>query len=301
MTTVTMRAARRGDVEPLARMCRRTLPFDALGTDDLTWLLFDAPRSGPRYQLAAERHGCVVGMAFGSSWRNEQGALAGNLTFIIVDADAQRSGVGAMLASTLEQRWADDGAGEVLVCGSQPPYVWPGVDLRYDPGLRFFTGRGYHRIGDAHNMTVRLDDADLDADSQALLADSGYVVRRLRLSDRCGFGSWMARWGAGWQEEALSTLRHRPVSCHVALADGAFVGFAAYDTNRGGWFGPMGTVHEARGQGIGQTLLRRCLRDHREQGRAESEISWAGPTRFYERTVGARLGRTFRRLAKDLN
>ena len=83
---------------------------------------------------------------------------------------------------------------------------------------------------------------------------------------------------------------------------GTVIAFAAWEANNlgMGWFGPMGTAPEARGEGIGRLLLLRCLEDMRNAGRRCATIPWVGPVPFYEQTVGARVWRTYIRYEKTL-
>ena len=85
----------------------------------------------------------------------------------------------------------------------------------------------------------------------------------------------------------LSSVVRLPVSCFIAVKDGALVGFACHEATAKGFFGPTGVDDSCRGKGIGQALLVRTLLDMREQGYAYAVIGGAGPTGFYERTVGA--------------
>ena len=111
-----------------------------------------------------------------------------------------------------------------------------------------------------------------------------------------------AHWPA-WRGEVTNALRNDPISLHLALDPEGVLGFAAYDTNNlgMGWFGPMGTVPAAEGQGLGRVLLWRCLRDQKAQGHAAAIIPWVGPIAFYRRYAGARIARRFDRYAKRMD
>jgi GNAT superfamily N-acetyltransferase len=108
-------------------------------------------------------------------------------------------------------------------------------------------------------------------------------------------------------KEVQQAFCNQPISVHIAFREGTphnghVVGFAAYDANnRGtGWFGPMGTEPEYRGQGLGRVLLLRCLGDLHAQGRSWSTIPWVGPVGFYQQHAAAELDRTFVRLEKQV-
>ena len=73
----------------------------------------------------------------------------------------------------------------------------------------------------------------------------------------------------------------------IALRNDAVVGFAAYEATSRGYFGPTGVLESERGKGIGKELLVRSMIGLRELGYAYAIIGAAGPTDFYEKTLGA--------------
>ena len=162
--------------------------------------------------------------------------------------------------------------------------------------IALFAGRGYEYDDVAPNMDVDLRTADL-AEHPVGAAD----IHRLEPDEWDAFADWMAHeWDDPWGDETRAALLRSPVSCHVAMAEGRYVGFAAYDTNHRGWFGPMGTALQMRGSGLGAELLRRCLRDYTARGEIRCEIGWVGPAEFYTKVVGATDGQRFLRMCKQL-
>ena len=95
--------------------------------------------------------------------------------------------------------------------------------------------------------------------------------------------------------------RSRP-GVHLALdATGAdLAGFACAGLWGRNAFGPMGTVDEKQGRGIGGVLLLRCLLDLRDCGEKDAVISWIGPERFYERRCAAETTLRYVALRKEL-
>ncbi|MFD0634163.1 GNAT family N-acetyltransferase [Catenulispora yoronensis] len=134
-----------------------------------------------------------------------------------------------------------------------------------------------------------------DADERRLASLSPAIdIRRADSADEEALRTWIKHeFGGSWADECSMALRNDPPTLHVAVRDGAFLGFAAHSVQRVPVFGPMGTDEAARGLGIGAVLLRRCLADQRDAGVTTAEIGWVGPVRFYSRAVGARLGRVF--------
>jgi mycothiol synthase len=300
VTSVSIRQAGLHDLPGVYAVCQRALVYDNWSQPELQHLLWGDPDFNPSLALVAEEGRAPVGVAFGVVRRAAEGQT-GFLKLIAADPGRQRQGIGRSLLAEMERRLQQAGAAEVRVSGSAPCYIWPGVDVRHTEAYCFFRDQGYERYADATNMTVELARAPLDtAAEEAALRQEGIEVRRLAEADREAFTAYMSRWSTSWQWEALASYRNDPITCHIALKQGQISGFAACDTNKRGWFGPMGTDQEMRRHGIGRILLKRCLRDQREAGYGKVEIAWTGPFHFYAKAVGARMDRTFWLMKKAL-
>jgi predicted N-acetyltransferase YhbS len=90
-----------------------------------------------------------------------------------------------------------------------------------------------------------------------------------------------------WADEISVGFANKPVSVFIATAEGAVVGFAAYECTRRCFFGPTGVTAAKRGAGIGKALLLAGLNGLRELGYVYGIIGRAGPIGFYENFVGA--------------
>jgi predicted N-acetyltransferase YhbS len=153
-------------------------------------------------------------------------------------------------------------------------------------------------------LTVDLTQNDFaTAEPEARLTARGITVRRAESGDSQAVLAVVQTHWPIWHAEVTHALSNDPISLHLALQQGRILGFAAYDTNNlgTGWFGPMGTVPAAEGQGLGRVLLWRCLRDQKAQGHATAVIPWVGPIDFYTRYAGARIARIFDRYAKRID
>lgn len=91
----------------------------------------------------------------------------------------------------------------------------------------------------------------------------------------------------GWASETEMGLMNRPISVFMATSERKVHGFACYDATVLGFFGPTGVAEEMRGKGIGAALLVATLHDMKAKGYAYAVIGGAGPTKFYEKAVGA--------------
>ncbi|MFC6151412.1 MULTISPECIES: GNAT family N-acetyltransferase [Mumia] len=297
MTAV--RAATEDDRAGVLDLLRAALPQDAgddaEGLERLLW----GDEVARDFGVVAERDDRIVGAAF-ATVADRDGTLRAYVKVVAVDGPQRRSGVGGALLSALEKTAADTGAVAIQAGGSAPAYWWPGVDTADADALAFFGACGYAApdAEPAPNL-----DVDLVAHENLVrrAAPPDLPMRRLTVEEAPAFEAWMrSTWGDTWAAEAGAALQRDPVSCFVSEEDGDYLGFAAYDTNRAGWFGPMGSSPESRGRGVGAALLRACLTDYLDAGRTTCEIAWVGPVDFYARTVGAVPGRTFVALAKPL-
>ncbi len=122
------------------------------------------------------------------------------------------------------------------------------------------------------------------------LKQAGIIVRRAQPHEMTLVREFvLANFEAGWADEISVGYSNKPVSVYLAIRDGRVVGFGAYECTRRSFFGPTGVAERERGNGIGRALLFACLWGLREMGYVYGIIGGAGPTEFYERTVGATL------------
>lgn len=298
-TSVAVRDAAPFDRTAVERIIGHTLlPADRADDEGLRRVLWDDPRGGG-LALVAESDRQIIAAAFGSIVAEPDSTRTGFVKLLAVTPEHQRHGTGRRLLNSLERRCQDAGAATMWAGGSQPRFWWPGIDnAAYPDASSLFTTAGYRLQDETVNMAVDLTEQQVSAPTAA---PDGVTVRRLTVGEWPAFQLWMARsWEPGWAEEVAFALRRDPISCFTATRDGEYLGFAAYDTNRRGWFGPMGSTPAARGRGVGSAVLRACLADYTDLGRRSCEIAWAGPQDFYHRTVAATTIRHFTRLAKDL-
>lgn len=259
--------------------------------------------SSPTDRIGAAREpgADVAGVLLGRVRAGGSGERTGYVDLLAVDRGARRRGVARRLVAAAETRFAQLGATTSLLGSTGPYYAWPGIDTGYPAMLALADALGYQPCGEATNLGVALDAADLSTgEGEERLRRQGVVVRRARSAAEAGLVALVASFGGSWTGEVAAALEHVPPRCYLAERDGSVVGFAVYGTNRTDWFGPMGTRAEERGRGIATVLLRRCLADLRDTGARTAQVAWAGPVEFYARAVGARPGRRFWRYARDL-
>jgi GNAT superfamily N-acetyltransferase len=138
------------------------------------------------------------------------------------------------------------------------------------------------------DMLVKLYDLPPLAPTVAPCAAHGVDIRRALVVEKHLVLPWVGRlFSQGWVSECDGAFARLPAACFIATQDNVLIGFACYDVEWKGIFGPMGVSEEARGKGVGAALLLACLHDMVAQGYAYAVIGWAGPQEFYTKICGA--------------
>lgn len=303
MHSVSYRPLQLSDQTAMLALWNRHATFDPMTATLLHEKVWDDTDISPDLTWAAEHRGQLIGFIIGIVRRRETVSV-GYIKLLVVHAAYRRQGLGSQLLHTTERALQQAGADAIRVCESAPNYLTPGLDQRYTAAKSFFEARGYQQIDTVYNLTADLTQNDFTAgESEAHLAAQGITVRRTNAGDTQALLAVVQRHWPVWRAEVTQALNNQPISLHLALRQGQILGFSAYDNNNfgTGWFGPMGTVPSAEGQGLGRVLLWRCLRDQKAQGHATDIIPWVGPIDFYRRYAGAEITRVFDRYEKQID
>lgn len=290
------------DFAPLLDLWNRGAVYDQISAQLASEKIWQDPDFTPQLALVTEHDMQLSGFSMGVIRASDQGKR-GFIKLIAVDPAHQRTGLGGRLLSTLEDRLLKEGASTIRICESAPNYLVPGLDCRYTAGRAFFEKHGYHTIGQTSNLQVDLDAENFScSEIMDKLAENGIEIRRARADDWENTMQFLGRTWPSWQAEVRRSLANEIPAVHLAFRGDELLGFAAFDGNNAGtgWFGPMGTLQSARGMGIGQVLLRRCMADLKTQGQSRATIPWVGPVEFYQEHVGAKIDREFLRYEKIL-
>jgi mycothiol synthase len=297
-----IRPLKKPDMRALLKLWAGSSLFDPMDKRLLNEKIFGDPEYDPSLTLVSASGQELQGFAMAVK-RCRSSSVTGYIKLIAVHPEWQRKGIGTRLLDLLEARLADDGVREARVGESAPNYLVPGVDLRHRPATHFFAHRGYREIGRTCNLEVNLDLGDFQTTRAERKLEARQIsIRRATKDDLETINAFLAVHWPSWQSEVSTALKQHPSGVHLAQSDAGLLGFAARDGNNlgTGWFGPMGTHPEARGLGIGQVLLRRCMADLKSQGLKSATIPWVGPAEFYQQHVGALPSREFLRLEKRL-
>lgn len=252
---------------------------------DLARNLLEDPGTGPDLSLLAEEEGRTVGCAVGAVRER-----TGHVKVLLVAPAERRRGLGTRLWGCLSQAFQARGCLGAETDGAAPIYLLPGLPEGAGPARAFLEKLGFKEIERRASMTARLQGLELDTrPSERALAAAGITIRRARPEDAPFLEREIPRaFEPAWGVEVAEGLKHHPVGVHLAFSAERLVAFSAVRIWAKNAFGPMGTVPDFEGRGLGATLLRRCLDDLRAAGEKDAVIPWVGPEAFYERKVGAR-------------
>jgi predicted N-acetyltransferase YhbS len=288
------------------------LVYDRMDEEVFGDRVLEDPDFDPELNLVCEVEGRVVAFAAGAP-ANERLQCPAGVKLFAVGAGHRRRGVASRLLDELEGRLRARGAERCVAIGAGNNRLAQGLDVRYTPALCLLLSRGYERTGVTQDMEVDLGALALETgEAEARAMAAGVRFRRATAGDAEWLREGVERElayptpgdprGRRWAYLALQGLAREPVAVQVAeeAHTGAFLGIAANHAARWGALGPMGVSERARRRGVGEVLLKRSLRDLREEGYERGEIYSVGPIPFYAKTVGARISRVFYLLSKDL-
>ena len=290
------------DIVPVARLLDESLPFDAVTPRWLKDKAFADPDHSGALTLCAIDGGRLVAFAHGVA-RPVHAPVRGWFKWFAVAPDMRRKGIATRLFGQIERVMHRRGVRTVSIADSVPNYTMPGVDERLTDARAFLSRIGYVEGERRINMACPLRERDFGTtEAEQGLGGKGIRCRRATRGDLPHALAFTRTHFPSWTPEVAHCFLRDPISLHLAIEEARVVGFAAYDANNPGmaWFGPMGTHPEYRKRGIGEVLLRRCLRDLQAQGHAEAVIPWVGPAAFYEKTCGATVSRSFIAFSKQL-
>ncbi|NLG51777.1 MAG: GNAT family N-acetyltransferase [Chloroflexi bacterium] len=268
---------------------------------DVAWLrdhTFNDPTCSPDLLLMVETEGEIAGLCFGCI-RDQQGVIK---LFGVRDR-RRRMGIATALFNAIEERMKQRGVAQIIVGAVAPNYFFPGVDLMRTDAISFLMDRGYASDRQTRvDMQVDLLRAPLDTtEAVTRLAQQGITIRRAQPDEVEQVAAFAQdHFSPAWQQETVEAVHYQPTPLFIALDGERIVAFAVYDVTGAARFGPTGTLPEYRRRGIGQALLRLCLRDIRDRGESVADIGWVGPIGFYARAVGAEICRAFWVFTKSL-
>ncbi|MCB9849482.1 MAG: GNAT family N-acetyltransferase [Phycisphaerales bacterium] len=271
------------------------LVYDTFSADLLAEKLFHNPQPGiDAFDVyGAVVDGRLVGFMQAVTRRAEHRGWVG---IFAVERNHHRQGIATALLDHVKAVARKSKLESLEALAIPSNYFTPGLDPRYTPALGFLQRGGFERFGDCANLIGDLSEPFETASDEDRLRDAGVTVRRATRDDDALLDAFFAtEFGPGWRLEAELAMNNDPPALHLALRGERIIAFSGHSSQNREWgfFGPMGTLPETRGLGIGRVLLRRCLNDLRDAGHRTALIPWVGPIAFYAYHADCCVDRVF--------
>jgi len=284
-------------LQEVVKFLNETMPYDEITEESLKeQTIGDMDYDPDLFLVAGDKR--IEGLSLGIC-RGKEGFSGIKLFAVREDGDWQKAG--EALLENMEKEFIKREIFKVRIGHCPLKYFQPGIDPRYTAATAILLKKGYQTEGTGQNMEVDLTRVNLATrEEERKLSEGGIVVKRLAEEDRPAFMHFLQNWGDTWFYSGMLAYNNNPVSCHIALKDGKTLGFACHSVTSGHYFGPTGVSPKLRGKGIGDVLLKRCLKDIKDAGEKKAVILSVGPVYFYWKSVGAKIPRLLWRMSKEL-
>jgi len=262
--------------------------------------------------------------------------VVGHVSFIVVDPDQRRKGIGTELLS-LAESWCKRQGTQILRLGSDYPHFFPGVPVSIPPQessllgrapfsedvttSEFFAKRGFRADWTEYDLIADLKTIDLGSSPHEVFAQTDYHFSLCSDELRPATLEFLSTSFPGrWYQEMVDGFENGLQNEDVALAvqndSKKVVGFARIGSKtsshlspglfwRGllgpnsGALGPIGVDSSCRGKGLGLALLRASLSELKRRGVDLTVIDWTDLVGFYGK-LGFRPWKAYRGMSKQV-
>ncbi|MFB3882236.1 MAG: GNAT family N-acetyltransferase [Armatimonadota bacterium] len=301
------------DVPAVLDAWHSVLVYDRIPESEFGRVILNDPNYEPEAVLVAKgSDGGVVGLASflvrrtvpggdgcGQDYEFDRGFLK---AFFVAEGEPGERAADLLL-ETGENYCAAAGKRVVGVVEYAGPYVFPGLDVRYERLIGVLARRGYRDMRTIEDVAVDLRGSHLPGLLRRAWERVGDSVELLTwrpemlplLQELVATGDQPQWFPAGW-ESRYGEADERV----LLLRKGAkLVGWARFHPGAPeGWFGPIMTLPSERGNGYGNLLLLESMVRARDQGTEAMSAGWAA-TGFYV-TNGWHISRRYAVLRKEL-
>ena len=291
---VVIRPMELSDIEEVVQGWNRSLVYDQVSEERFKSVILKDPNHDKGASLVAIYDGKIVGLISavaregltgadgrGSPDEADRGYIKG---FFVLE-EFRRQGVGTELLDEAEKYLKSKGKSNIWVVIYSGNYIFPGVDLRYESGVKFFQDKGFredHVIDDMDLDLRNFQLLDYHKDARRRAAEFGVRIEKYDPSmldkmkifvEKVHMTSWFPEgWEEGYKEKGNK---------FVAVKGEEILGWASYWPGAGtAGFGPIAVLEDMRGHGIGSCLLLECVLSMKETGSDRVLASWTN-TPFY--------------------
>jgi mycothiol synthase len=288
--------------QPLEQLLAAAIPDEKITRADLVSRVLLDPNLDPEGSIAAYSGDRLVGYCLSLAPKEPTGTESkGFITLLAVHPEQRHLGIGGEILRSSEAFLRGEGCTSVWISPYGPGYFAPGVDQRYEDGMRFLTSRGYAVAYEPISMETSTDQEGLPEWLRP--SDSHRIVHPV-VEEAFTVLEFVRREFPHWAEVVAGSIRRRLRGDNgtgvLGLSEAEEVqGFAHYDGER---FGPIGVATTARGKGYGQHLMFATLHAQRRAGFSRSYFVWSDDRtaeRLYK-NAGFRTVRRFSVLRKTL-
>jgi len=271
-----------------------SLPYDQVSERHFEHVILHDPNHEKGAALVAVHDGKIIGFISSVAREGVSGADNrgrphekddGYIKGLFVLDEFRRNGIGSKLLDSVLEYLRSKGKRRVRVITYTGSYFFPGVDLRYEPALRFFENKGFQKDHVIDDVDIDLKDfqiSDYQKNAKRRMSDAGVHVEDYdplmldemrKFVEKLNMTAWFPEGWEEWFKEKGNKV--------VALKGKEIVGWASYHPGGGtGMFGPIGVLKEMRGNGIGSCLLLESILHMKDVGAERAIASWAN-TPFY--------------------
>lgn len=271
-----------------------SLIFDQVSEERFRSVILNDPNHEKPAALVAIHNGKIAGFISSVIRKGIQGADNrgrtsekdnGYIKGIFVLEEFRRQGIGTKLLSEAESYIKSNEKRIIRVLTYTGRYFFPGVDLRYEPALRFFESKDFKEDYIINDVDVEVRNYEISGyqkDARRRMAVAGVRIKEYDPSMLEEMGKFvkklnMISWFPDGWENGFKARGNK----FVALKGHEIVGWASYHPSSGtAGFGPIAVLEYMRGNGIGSCLLLECVLKMKEAGADRVLASWAN-TPFY--------------------
>jgi ribosomal protein S18 acetylase RimI-like enzyme len=302
-----------GDLHDVVLAWNAALPHDEVSEERFRQVMLEDPNYEPESILVARGNdGSVVGLsacvarrtAKGKDGRGRKGEFRrGYLKGIFVAESEAEEAAADVLLGAAESYCREAGKEEMWVTQYAGPYLYPGIDVRYERLRETLARHGYRDRWTIEDTAVNLRDprlaarlararAALSPKLELLTWEPGMLPAMQRFVAEGEQPQWFPPgWESGFSEPRETAL--------ILRKGEEILGWAQYWPRQPrGSFGPILVLERLRGRGYGSILLLECMVRARERGVEQMWAGWAN-TPFYVAN-GWHIARRYAVLTKEL-
>ncbi len=287
------------------------LPHDPVTDSQFRWVMLEDPNYEPDALLLAKAEdGSILGLSACVLRRTVEGKDGGGapdefgrgyLKGFFVSDSSQAEEAANHLLSAAETYCREAGKRELRITQYTGPYIYPGLDVRYERLREMIASRGFRDVLTIEDVGVNLG-PELESELARARARAGRAVEVVTwrpalmpmMRKFVAEGQQPQWFPVGWEEYYSKADETRL----VLLRGEEIIGWAHFHPGQQAGFGPTLVLTRERGKGYGALLLFESMARALRAGAKHMSAGWAN-TGFYV-SCGWKIERRFAVFTKEL-